>query len=307
MYKLEPYKGRSTRHICPECQSRDKTFVRYIDDNGNYLSNVVGRCNRESKCGYHYTPKQYFTDNPQRKSDFKPIFSPQSKKIDKPLCFISFEYVRQAKSERSNFITFVKTLFDEVDIKRVIDDYHLGVTKSGDTIFWQIDIKGNVRTGKIQGYNPSTGKRIKGNPDRIDWVHSKLKKQGNLPSDWELTQCLFGEHLLSKYPTKPVAIVEGEKNAILGAIYYGDCIWLATGNKQAFTYDKLKVLRGRKIIIYPDTDSLNEWREKAQKISFLMSAKISDLLNQEASQEEIKQGFDMADYIIKQVKQQVNI
>ena len=38
-----------------------------------------------------------------------------------------------------------------------------------------------------------------------------------------------------------------------------------------------------------------------------MSAKISDLLNQEASQEEIKQGFDMADYIIKQVKQQVNI
>lgn len=43
-------------------------------------------------------------------------------------------------------------------------------------------------------YNPETGKRIKNNAGAIDWVHSKLKRAGALPDDWELTQCLFGEH-----------------------------------------------------------------------------------------------------------------
>ena len=30
-----------------------------------YISDIVGKCNRLDKDGYHYTPPQYFTDNPQ--------------------------------------------------------------------------------------------------------------------------------------------------------------------------------------------------------------------------------------------------
>src|SRR5258705_8982139 len=60
-YKLEPYKGMNTRYRCPSCQQKDKTFSPYIDmETGDHLHPSVGRCNRESKCGYHYTPKQYF-------------------------------------------------------------------------------------------------------------------------------------------------------------------------------------------------------------------------------------------------------
>ena len=33
-------------------------------DNNKYLSERVGKCNRLDKCGYHYTPREYFTDNP---------------------------------------------------------------------------------------------------------------------------------------------------------------------------------------------------------------------------------------------------
>ena len=38
----------------------------YIDteNNNNYLSERVGKCNRLDKCGYHYTPREYFADNP---------------------------------------------------------------------------------------------------------------------------------------------------------------------------------------------------------------------------------------------------
>ena len=62
---LEKYRGISTRYTCPQC-GRKHTFTRYIDteNNNQYLSERVGKCNRLDKCGYHYTPKQYFTDNP---------------------------------------------------------------------------------------------------------------------------------------------------------------------------------------------------------------------------------------------------
>ena len=62
---LEKYRGISTRYTCPQC-GRKHTFTRYIDteNNNQYLGERVGKCNRLDKCGYHYTPREYFTDNP---------------------------------------------------------------------------------------------------------------------------------------------------------------------------------------------------------------------------------------------------
>ena len=67
-YQLERYRGRSTRHVCPQC-GRKNVFTRYIDTENNniYISDNVGKCNRLDKCGYHYTPHQYFTDNPWKR------------------------------------------------------------------------------------------------------------------------------------------------------------------------------------------------------------------------------------------------
>ena len=44
---------------------------RYIDtENSNqYIADNVGKCNHLDKCGYHYTPKQYFEDNPWLKDN----------------------------------------------------------------------------------------------------------------------------------------------------------------------------------------------------------------------------------------------
>ena len=63
-YQLEKYRGRGSRYVCPKCR-RKQTFTRYIDTYNNiYINDDVGKCNRIDKCGYHYTPHQYFEDNP---------------------------------------------------------------------------------------------------------------------------------------------------------------------------------------------------------------------------------------------------
>ena len=69
-YILEKYRGLSTRYTCPQC-GRKHTFTRYIDteNNNQYISDNVGKCNRLDECGYHYIPRQYFTDNPHKRDN----------------------------------------------------------------------------------------------------------------------------------------------------------------------------------------------------------------------------------------------
>lgn len=297
MYRLKEYTGLCSRHSCPMC-GKKHSFVYYVDENNIPLDESVGRCNRENKCGYHYTPKEYFRNNPEAKKVFAPQRYHKKKERVKPLCTIPFRFVSESKSGNNDLIRYMQTLFDETTIQRIVDEYYLGSTQRGDTIFWQIDNLNRVRTGKIQGYNSKTGKRLKGECNYIDWVHSKLKKLGGLPKTWELTQCLFGEHLLTKYPDKVVAIVEGEKNALFGAAMFDDCIWLATGCKQGLSIDKLKALKGRSVIMYPDADGYNQWLEQSKSMQ-QCSVKVSDLTITTASEEEIKQGYDIVDCILK--------
>ena len=84
-YQLERYRGRGSRYVCPQC-GRKYVFTRYVDthNNNTYLSDNVGKCNRLDKCGYHYTPKQYFEDNPWlRDKDFSLSLSYREKERER--------------------------------------------------------------------------------------------------------------------------------------------------------------------------------------------------------------------------------
>ena len=107
---------------------------------------------------------------------------------------------------------------------KVFSLYHVGTSKHwlGASIFWQIDILGRIRAGKIMLYNKETGKRIKKPFPHITWLHKLIRLK-----DHELNQCLFGEHLLQQFPEKQIAIVESEKTAILAAAYLPKFNWLA--------------------------------------------------------------------------------
>jgi hypothetical protein len=313
-YILEPYKGMNTRYHCPECNYKQKTFSRYIDiETREYIHPSVGRCNRENNCGYHYQPKQYFEAN---RNSFD---APNQKKYPKPKAVIDKQKITSIipvelfkdslkDYKENNFIKFLCELFGEEITSKIIEKYYIGTSKHWEraTIFWQIDISGKIRTGKIIQYKiipfersiiEKDCKRVKTNTPPIYWVHSALKVQ-----NFNLQQCFFGEHLLKAELKKPVAIVESEKTAIIASVYIPEFIWLAVGGLSNLNIEKCTVLKGRNILLFPDLRGFEKWEIRAKKISLeLMGIKfiISDLLEKKATEIERKQGLDLADYLIK--------
>ena len=184
-------------------------------------------------------------------------------------------------------------------IERLMQDYALGATKDGSIIYWQIDTKGKVRTGKVMKYDPNTGHRVK-DGGGINWIHAMMKKQGLLPDDYHLVQCLFGEHLLKIYPTKVVALVESEKSALIASGVYPDYVWLATGGKSQLSIDKLKVLQGRTVVMFPDVDGFEYWSNKAKEVEAIgCKVVVSDLLEKNATDEDRANKIDIADWLIR--------
>ena len=308
---LQKYKGKTTRHTCPECGQK-QSFTLYLDGNTNEpIHRTVGKCNRESKCGYHYTPKQYFIDNPSLTpplgggwmgSISKPITPPP------PIGTIPFSYVERSASYKSNFVRFLCEFLTVEQMTMIVEKYALGATKTSEVIFWQIDIYGKVRTGKIMQYNPVTGRRLKHESGAIDWVHNKLKKSGTLPEDYNLQQCFFGEHLLSLHPEATVCIVESEKSALISAAIFPDEVWLGAGNIHGLSIEKCQVFNNRTVILYPDLNAFDKWNEKAIQIEKEYNCKItvSTLLEDISTPEAKAKGLDIADYMIEELKTKTN-
>ena len=306
---LEKYTGKASRHKCPRC-SDPHSFAYYMNGNtGEPIDRTVGRCNHESSCGYHYTPKQFFADHPAEKERLSvPARQTPERKPKPEAGFIPFRYVERSVSYGSTFIRFLCGLFDRYTlesptIERLMNDYALGATKDGCVIYWQIDVKGWVRTGKIMRYDPNTGHRAK-DSGGINWVHSVLKKQKAIPENFNLIQCLFGEHLLKMYPEKPVALVEAEKSALIASGVYPEYVWLATGGKSQLSIDKLKVLQGRTVVAFPDVDGFEYWTNKAEDIKRIgCNVIVSDLLEKNASDKDREDKIDLADWLIRDLIQ----
>lgn len=304
-FQLEKYNGRNSRHCCPKCGD-PHSFTYYIDEAGNVLNRLVGRCNHESGCGYHYTPKEYFQDNPTIKPGNVAFIIPRKQDMKKDPDFIPSDFVGKSLSYRSTFVEFLCSVFDKgtletPTVERLMNDYYLGTTKDRNVIFWQIDKDKKVRTGKIIKYDPETGHRIK-DVTGINWVHSILKKKGMLPDSFNLSQCLFGEHLLKKYPDKAVALVESEKTALLGAGFLPDFVWLATGGKSQLSIDKMKVLSGRTVVMYPDVDGYELWMNRSAEFRPFCNVVVSDILERNATPEERERKIDIGDWLILQAQ-----
>lgn len=283
----------SKKFVCPACEKR--SFVRMINQNGDYISNEFGRCDRSNSCGYSMYPKINVQEQPIDYSLPKVNVSTIKNKVASTL---PNEYVQQSfkRYDINSFFQFLLTIFSKEEINFVFDLYKVGTSKKwgGSTVFWQINIDLEVRAGKVIKFDVISGKRIKDPFSHMTWVHSLLKL-----NDFNLKQVLFGEHLLNQFPNKVICIVESEKTAIIMAIKHPIYLWLATSGKNGFTFDKLCVLKKRQVVVFPDSDAFNEWNEKAKLISkqinlnlivspFVMNCTIA-----------MKQtiGFDLADLI----------
>jgi hypothetical protein len=310
-YILQPYKGMSSRYNCPSCNKKNQ-FARYINTQTNeHLADHVGRCNREVNCGYHYTPKQFFEDNPElaskdknasgftyKKPMIKQLSKPEQDKKISTIAFNVFEKTLKAY-ENNNLVKFLINRIGEKETEKVIEKYYLGTSKhwEGSTIFWQIDIEGNIRTGKVMLYNSESGKRIKEPYPHINWIHKIADYK-----EYNLSQCLFGEHLLKLYPEKDIAIVESEKTALIASVHIPEYNWLASGNINNLNQRTLQNLKEKSIFLFPDAGAFEIWKEKAEKLKEFFDFKISDLIETRATPEQIKKGYDLADYLTEKPK-----
>ena len=302
-YTLQRYTNPSSRHTCPAC-GRQRCFTLYVDPDANPLHETVGRCDHESSCGYHRTPRQYFHDHPEHRHHCHPERSEGSftrpARPDRASPGIIPHNLIPPPSATNHLISYLKTMIPSSAIDRIIADYRLASTPDQAIIFLQIDQDNQCRTGKIMQYNPATGHRIKdpNKPGRINWLHLILKRRKQLPPDWQLTQCLFGEHLLPQHQDKTVALVESEKTAIICSAMMPQYLWLATGGKSGLTSERLSSLKGRKIIVFPDIDAFKDWQQKIFTFPHL-DIRISRLLEDNATPEEKAAHIDLADWLIQ--------
>lgn len=168
-------------------------------------------------------------------------------------------------------------------IANVLAAYHIGTatTKNNEqyTIFWYLDESGNLCTGKMirYKYNGHRMKKEDGVKNATDWIHAWLFRSDASPqydrekNDWKRTY--FGMHMIDMVPDATINIVESEKTAVIMAIAYGNPqrdLWIACGSKTNLTREKLKPLieRQRDIVLYPDRDGVEAWKDTAEAIGY---------------------------------------
>ena len=299
-YTLEPYNGMKTRYHCPNCNKK-KVFTRYIDLQTNeHLNDAVGICSRLIKCGYHYPPKSYFQDNNISTNLINPtkfISKPKSKPKPKT-SFIDDEVMQKSLNSNSPnyFVDFLASIWDYDVAKSLAKKYNIGTSEywNGATVFWQVDKKNKIRSGKIMLYNVSSGKRVKKPYNHINWIHSALKLD-----DFNLEQCYFGEHLLQDDLSKPIALVESEKTAIISSVFLPEFIWLAVGSVNNLNKAKTKALKGRNVVLIPDLKCFELWNNKIPQLTKLATFRTCTLLETKATEQEKELGLDIADYLVQ--------
>ena len=287
--KLELDKNRKRAKTCP-CgrNNKDGKFVPYVGYNDK------GYCH---SCGDTFLPAlNKYNELIESQLVIKKIaVNPHA---HKPASHIPFALFSQSLRNYTgnNFIKYLIALFGDEVAQQLIASYYIGTSKHwpGATVFWQIDKKGDIRTGKIILYNSVSGKRIKEPFNHVTWAHYILKIE-----NYNLKQCFFGEHLLSRDLERPVAIVESEKTAIISSVYLPQYTWLAAGSVANLTAEKCMILNGRKIVLFPDLNAYDKWEEKCEQLSKSMNISISNYLEINAPEEDRSQGLDIADYLIK--------
>lgn len=305
-YRFHLQRGTAVnKSNCPACHGK-RCFRKYVDEMGKVIfPDNVGRCDHENRCGYHYSPKQFFNDNP----DIKPENNDNAYLYNMPVPLTKSERLSPSFVDSSimqNTLTayntnplfvFLRNSFGEANTKELFLRYNVGTARlwGGSTIFWQVDAQGRVRTGKIMQYD-SNGHRVKEPVSRINWTHSILKLE-----DFHLQQCLFGEHLLASELGKQVAVVESEKTAIIASFYLPQYLWLATGGKSTCWHEEvLKVLHDRQVILFPDLKATEDWRGKMPLLSKVgASPFLYEDIECFATPEEREAGLDIADFLLR--------
>src|SRR6185437_5935225 len=86
--------------------------------------------------------------------------------------------------------------------------------------------------------------------------------------------------------------------------YFPKLIWIATGGKHGARWTDSGIssaLSGWEIILFPDLNAYEAWKQKADEVKRTTNCKIavSDLLENIANDQQRAEGWDLADYLVK--------
>jgi hypothetical protein len=331
-YKLKPYRTPSDRTNCPNPSCRGKrSFVPYIDTHtGEDLPEEYGRCNKEDSCGYHHSPYKdgYAKDVYRRergqgstwtRQQHQYVAPPPKPKVDVPT-----DIFRDSLTgyDGNTFVGFLTSVFPNDVVTKLIEIYYLGTSDrwEGATVFWFIDGTERIRAGQIKLFEPNGHTRKYTTRDGekkicTTWIHSVLSyrydQKGEPLPEWlqayreqpSKVDCLFGEHLLDKHPLKTVALFEAPKTAVIATPFFSDFVCLATGSESYLTPDRLKVLEGRNVVLFPDLSKSGgvfaKWAKRAEGMAEMARFRISTMLEDDPTitADQRAKGYDMADYL----------
>lgn len=236
---------------------------------------------------------------------YKPIVSkPKVEEKATEYTYIPMEMVDELVSEENSLCRCLMKLFHPEAVKWITEEYCLGCYAFNGlddyTVFPSIDYEGRVQNMKIQHYdiNPESPRFC--HSDQTPYFLGKMwAKDGKLPNNAVFNStCLFGEHLLRKYPTQKVVLVESPKNAVVGALANMELLWLATGNKTGLKRNRMMALQGRDVIIIPDRDAIDLWKKEIECISDIANFTIRPFSLLTGTANDLH--YDVADYIIEQ-------
>lgn len=304
IFQLDNRRGKQYKHTCPNCKA-PHSFRRFINtQTGEEVAPECGKCDHINRCKYFLPPREYFKMHPDAKNEHK-TNSPSTashksgqdlaKELAKPALYtLPYHYVSDFHSWQSHFTRWFYDVADKSGIPRertnqLYTDYMLGADNQSRVIFWQIDRHQRVRSGKLMRYT-ADGHRT-GYPN---WMHCALGSQPDIDKSFQLTQCFFGEHLLARYPTLPVGVVESEKTALICSLFLPDTLWLATGGCKQLNTTKLVALQDRKLTLYPDSGVYAEW------LRTLVCANMQNV-DIDATMEAYPANTDLADILLDRV------
>ena len=116
----------------------------------------MGKCDHINSCGYHYTPKEYFNDNPTVKDTFtgkdrngnvtSTVIKPIVKSLLKPqsqISYLPYDWMEQSmqRFDINPLYRYLTTVSGKENTDRLFTLYKVGTSKmwNGATVFWQID------------------------------------------------------------------------------------------------------------------------------------------------------------------------
>jgi hypothetical protein len=284
--KLKLDRNRKRVRTCPCGKSnKDLKFVPFVgyEDKGYCHS-----------CNQTFLPEKENFFRPQVKT--KPVERPKTTYLDKKLLS---NYFKSENLNENNFYVFLKSLLGEERADVIRYAYFLGQTKRGATVFPLIDEKARIRSGKIMQYKLLDDKTVAGGLNakrdkdgKIGWIHSALKIKG-----FVFEKCLFGLHLILDFPKRKIAVVESEKTAMICSVYMPDFTWMAIGGK-GLNIRNFEPIRQFPIMLFPDLNATEEWKETAHLWKGKFNITVSDYLESVATEQQKKDGLDIADFLI---------